>query len=125
MCFLDFVEEQCSRRRLRYGQAEQTDFAEFAAKQQAEAVMRLILRHIEAKEFVLAHEVASKGDGEFRFPDTGRTEEKETAARTSRRRQAQLTAMQHRSHAWKDVILSADMFGQVSFEVAEMFEAVG
>jgi hypothetical protein len=33
--------------------------------------------------------------------------------------------VQHRSHAWKDVILSADLFGQVSSEVTEMFEAVG
>ena len=41
------------------------------------------------------------------------------------RRQAEFAAVEHGCDARKDVILSADLFGEMCFEVAEMFETVG
>ena len=75
MRLFDLIEEQRTSCRLRDGQAEQADLPEFAAEQQAKAFLRLILRHIEAEEFVVASQVAREGDGEFRFTDASWTEE--------------------------------------------------
>ena len=87
--------------------------------------MRLILRHIEAEELIFAREVAGEGDGEFRFANASRTEEQEAATRTMVRRESKFAAMQGGCDTREDVILSADLLGEVCFEVAEMFETVG
>ena len=125
MRLLDFVEKQCAGRRLRDGESEQTDFAEFAAEQQAEAFLRLILRHIEAEEFVIAREVAGEGNGEFCFSNAGWTEKKETAARTSARGEAEFAPMQDGCDAREHMVLPANLLGEMRFEVTEVFETVG
>ena len=73
----------------------------------------------------LAEEMAREGDGDFRFAHAGGAEEEEAAARTALRREAEFAALQDGSDARDDVILPADLRGEVCFEVAEMFETVG
>ena len=122
--FLDFVEEQRAGWRLSNGKAEQADFAEFASEKQAEAVLRLILRHIEAEEFVVASQIACEGDGEFCFANAGRAEKKKTAARTRAWRESEFAAMEDRCDSREHMVLPANLRGEMRFEVTEMFEAV-
>jgi hypothetical protein len=87
--------------------------------------LRLILRHIEAEEFFIAREVSGEGDSQFCFSNAGWAKKKETAARTSARREAKFAAMQDGCDSREQMVLPANLLGEMRFEVAEMFETVG
>src|SRR5207302_5572838 len=84
MCLLDFVKQESSHPRFFVRHSQRTAFAELRPQKQAERFLRLVLRHVEPKQFVSAEKKFGEGHRDFSFTDTRWPEEKKTAARPGR-----------------------------------------
>src|SRR6266498_3424377 len=81
MRLLDFVEQERSHSRFLVRHSQRAPFTKLRPQKQAERFLGLVLRHIEAKEFVSAEKKLGEGDCDFGFSDTCWAEEEKTAAR--------------------------------------------
>ena len=112
MRLFDFVAEQ------------RAALTELPAQQQPDALLRLILRHIEAEQVIQIHDKLGERNRHFRFPDAGRAEEKEAAERTARLSQPELTALKSGRDPRQRVILPANLTAQVTLQRAEFRKLV-
>ncbi len=81
-------------------------------------------RHIKAVEVIRTAEVFREGDSDFRFTNAGRPNEKERAFRAIRMSQVQLSPLENRANARKNMILSFDIGFKVILQVTELSEKI-
>ena len=122
MSLLRLVEEQNACARLLPHVAEHPNFTSLGAEQQAQRLLSLKLRHVEAEEVIKAVEHASEHDDEFRLANTGRTEGQKTSSRSSRFRETQVAAASNGQHSCNKVILTANLAWELRFEGCEAFK---
>jgi hypothetical protein len=78
-------------------------------QEQANGLLLLALRHIEASHPSLTEEVTGEGQSQFRFTNASGTEEKKRSFWPARMSQAQFSTPQNSFHPTKDVILPDDV----------------
>src|SRR6516225_3924056 len=59
MRLFNLIEKQCARCGLRACHSEEANFTDSTAEQNAQTFLRLILRHVEAEQFVIAEQITS------------------------------------------------------------------
>ena len=92
--------------------AEITDFAEARAQQQTERLLILKFAHVEAEQLSRPENLIGRYDDRFRFAHTCRAEQQKAAARTTRFRETEFTALHCRDNARQHLGLAANLVRQ-------------
>ena len=116
MRLLDFVEQERPHSRFLVRHSQRAPFAKLCPQKQAERFLGLVLRHVEAKEFLSAEKKLGEGNGDFRLADTCWAEEQKTTAWSGGFAQPELAALEQRNDARDNVRLSTNPFLQVIFQ---------